>query len=80
MIFSCIFMYMRHLIYKSESYKIIGACMEVHNHLGKSFNEIVYKDALEYKFRKQNIPYQREQEFAVNYKDIILPHKFMLIL
>jgi GxxExxY protein len=54
--------------------------MEVHNHLGKSFNEIVYKDALEYKFRKQNIPYQREQEFAVNYKDIILPHKFMLIL
>jgi GxxExxY protein len=76
MIFSCIFMYMRHLIYKPESYKIIVACMEVHNHLGKGFNEIVYKDALEYEFRKQNIPYQREQEFAVNYKDIILPHKF----
>ncbi len=50
--------------------------MEVHNNLGKGFNEIVYKDALEYEFQKQNIPYQREQEFAVNYKDIVLPHKF----
>ena len=50
--------------------------MDVHNHLGKGFSEIVYKDALEYEFKKQNIPFQREREFAVNYKEIILPHKF----
>jgi GxxExxY protein len=76
MTFSCICLYISYLIHKSESCKIMVACMEVHNHLGKGFNEIVYKDALEYEFRKQNIPYQREQEFAVNYKDIILPHTF----
>lgn len=38
--------------------------------------EIVYKDALEYEFRKTGIPYEREKEYAVNYKGIILPHKF----
>ncbi len=50
--------------------------MEVHNNLGKGFLEIVYKDALEYEFKKQNIPFKREQEFSVNYKDTVLPHKF----
>ena len=67
---------MTEIIYKEESFKIIGLCMEVHNNLGKGFLEIVYKDALEYEFRKYNIPFQREKEYEVNYKDIILPHKF----
>jgi GxxExxY protein len=64
------------LILKEESYKIIGACMEVHNNLGAGFLEIVYKDALEYEFKKAGIPYEREKEYKVNYKGIILPHKF----
>ena len=67
---------MADLIYKEESYKIVGLCMEVHKQLGKGFLEIVYKDALEYEFRKANIPYEREKEYTVNYKGIILPHKF----
>lgn len=67
---------MENLIYKEESYLIIGKCMEVHNNLGPGFLEIVYKDALEYEFRRANIPYQREKEYEVNYKGIILPHKF----
>ena|SRR5690606_21353876 len=64
------------LIYKEEAYKIIGICMEVHNNLGAGFLEIVYKEALEYEFNLAGIPYQREKEFAVNYKGKILPHKF----
>ncbi len=67
---------MAELIYKEESYKIIGLCMEVHRQLGKGFLEIVYKDALEYEFRQANIPYKREKEYTVNYKGIVLPHKF----
>ncbi len=67
---------MTDIIYKEESYKIIGLCMEVHNNLGKGFLEIVYKDALEYEFRKAHIPSEREKEYVVKYKDIILPHKF----
>lgn len=38
---------------KEESFKIIRLCMEVHNQLGAGFLEIVYKDALEYEFKKE---------------------------
>lgn len=50
--------------------------MEVHNNLGAGFLEIVYKDALEYEFQKAAIAYEREKEYIVTYKDIMLPHKF----
>lgn len=64
------------IIHKEESYQIIGICMEVHNNLGAGFSEIVYKDALELEFKNANIEYSREKEYKVNYKGIILPHKF----
>jgi len=64
------------LIYKEESHKIIGLCFEVHNNLGPGFLEIVYKDALEYEFKKANIPYEREKQYDVNYKGITLQHNF----
>ncbi|MBY0348057.1 MAG: GxxExxY protein [Hydrotalea flava] len=67
---------MEKIIYKEESYSIIGVCMEVHKFLGAGFLEIVYKDALEYEFKLAGIPFEREKEYAVNYKDFILPHKF----
>lgn len=65
-------------IYKEETYNIIGICMDVHRTLGKGFMEIVYKDALEYEFNKANIPFQREKEFLIHYKDTILKHKFFV--
>jgi GxxExxY protein len=64
------------IVYKEESYNIIGKCIEVHKHLGKGFLEVVYKDALEYEFQKEGIAFEREKEYSVKYKDIILPHKF----
>ncbi|MGD8306345.1 MAG: GxxExxY protein [Ignavibacteria bacterium] len=67
---------MSQLIFKQESYQIIGKCFEVHNNLGPGFLEIVYKDALEYEFNNAGIPFSREKEYKVNYKGIILPHKF----
>jgi GxxExxY protein len=62
--------------YSKEAYSIIGACMEVHNILGKGFLEVIYKDALEYEFNLRKIPYTREQKLEVFYKDIILPHYY----
>ncbi len=50
--------------------------MEVHRILGKGFLEIVYKDALEYEFKTQNISYEREKKYEIEYKEIILPHHF----
>ena len=60
----------------TETYKIIGILFEVHKNLGKGFSEIVYKDALEFEFQNANIPYEREKEYAVYYKNTILKHKF----
>lgn len=53
------------IYFKDESYDIIGICMEVHNNLGAGFSEIVYKDALEYEFRKANIYFEREREYEI---------------
>lgn len=61
---------------KEETYQIIGICMEVHNNLGPGFLEIVYKDALEVEFNNELIEYEREKEYAVNYKGLTLPHRF----
>ncbi|MHC4138915.1 MAG: GxxExxY protein [Planctomycetota bacterium] len=64
------------LIYREESYKIIGLCMEVHGILGKGHSEVVYKDALEYEFSINQIPFSREKSYKIEYKDIILPRGF----
>jgi GxxExxY protein len=61
---------------KTETESIIGTGIEIHKILGHGFLEIVYKDAFEYEFRKKGIFYQREKEFLIPYKDIILPHLF----
>lgn len=62
---------------KEESYKIIGICMEVHKILGKGHSEVVYKDALEYEFKLNSIPFEREKMYEIKYKDIVLPRKYV---
>ena len=69
---------MNELIYKQESFQIIGICMDVHRNLGAGFIEAVYKDAIEIEFKKLGIPYIREKEFQVIYKDIILDRKYFV--
>lgn len=61
---------------KEETDLIIGIGIEIHKILGHGFLEIVYKDAFEYEFKKRLTLYQREKEFAIPYKETILPHKF----
>lgn len=67
---------MKKLIYPKKSYELVGVCMEVHSILGPGLLEIVYKDALEYEFKQRNIPFEREKQYEVPYKEIILPHHF----
>ena len=61
---------------EEETFKIIGICMEVHRNLGPGLLEVVYKDALEIEFKANNLPFEREKEFSIEYKGVILPHKF----
>lgn len=41
---------MEQILYKAGSFRIVGACMQVYNHLGYGFLEVVYKDAMEIEF------------------------------
>ena len=67
---------MENFYLKEETYEIIGLCMEVHKILGKGFNEIVYKEALQIEFIKKKIPFEREKEYEIEYKDIILSKRY----
>lgn len=64
------------LLFKEESYKIIGAAMEVHRLLGCGFVEPVYQEALEKEFILRGIPYEREKELRINYKGYSLTKTF----
>lgn len=56
------------ILYKQESYAIVGACMDVHGELGMGFLEPVYQEALEREFVLREIPYRREAELTIQYK------------
>jgi GxxExxY protein len=64
-------------LYKGECYKIIGACMDVHNELGCGFLEPVYQEALSVEFAQQNIPFQKEKVLDVFYKSRLLNKKYI---
>ena len=53
---------MEEYLYKTENYKIVGLCMEIHRILGNGLLEVVYKDALEFELQQHKIPYRREKE------------------
>jgi len=64
------------LIYKEESYQIVGACFEVYNFLGAGFLEGVYQECLEIELRNRNIPFESQKEITINYKGIDLVKKY----
>lgn len=57
------------VIYKDESYQIIGICMDIHNYFGHGFSEIVYKDALELEFRKVGMFYDVKKNMKLFIKE-----------
>ena len=59
---------MPEILYKEESYKIVGACMKVHRTLGAGFLEAVYQIALEKEFTSQYIPFSSQVKLPVFYE------------
>ncbi len=64
------------IVYKDESYKIIGAALKVYNMLGPGFLEAVYQEALEIEFQRLGIPYEREKELKIYYDGIELKQTY----
>lgn len=57
------------IVYKEESFKIIGACMKVHRSLGVGFLEAVYEETLEKEFQIQNIPFKKQVKLKLFYEN-----------
>jgi GxxExxY protein len=51
------------IIFKDESYKIIGACMEVYKEKGCGFVEPVYQECLELELAIQGIPFESKKKY-----------------
>lgn len=59
---------MADIIYKEESYRIIGACMEVYNEMGSGYLEAVYQECLEYEFADRGIPFIAQAQLTLRFK------------
>ena len=72
------------ILYKDESYKIIGSCMKVHTELGAGFltsppalsDREGAQEALEKQFIKEKIPYEREKITPIEFDGELLKKKF----
>lgn len=64
------------IIYKEESYQIVGAAFKVYNGLGSGFLEAVYQEALEIEFQRQGIPYEREKDIKIFYDGVELKQSY----
>jgi len=57
------------ILYKEESFKIIGACFNVYKDKGSGFLESVYHECLEIEFRFQGIPFSSQKELELFYRN-----------
>lgn len=64
------------ILYKDESFALMGAAFEVYKQLGKGFLEAVYQEALEYELHKRNIPFEKEKELQIFYDQKPLKQKY----
>ena len=59
---------MTEILFKEESFKIIGACFEVYNEKGSGFVEPVYQECLKLELALQSVPFTAQQELELSYK------------
>ena len=52
--------------------RVIGAAIEVYRNLGSGFLESVYETALAIELNYRNIPFKRQYEMDVKYRDVIV--------
>lgn len=63
---------MTEIIYKKESYAIVGACFEVYNEKGSGFLEAVYQECLGIEFEHQRIPAISKPLLTLSYRGRML--------
>jgi GxxExxY protein len=67
---------MAEIVFREESYRIVGSCLAVFNKLGSGFLESVYQEALEIQFKQDKIPFVKEKKLRIQFDDIQLDKFF----
>lgn len=68
---------MSKILYKEESYRIIGACFDVYNALGYGLLEAVYQEALEIELSDRKIAYTPQPKLDIQYKNRTLKQTYV---
>ncbi|SNR37029.1 GxxExxY protein [Lutibacter flavus] len=68
---------MSKLLFEEETFKVIGACINVHKKLGNGFSESAYRKAVEIEFLNTNIPYEQEKKLPIYYDGELLDEFFI---
>jgi GxxExxY protein len=69
---------MAEVIYREESYKIMGACFEVYKQKGRGFTEPIYQECLALEFQLQGIPFVPQAVVEMDYKGMKLKQYFQV--
>jgi GxxExxY protein len=56
------------LLFRDESYAILGACFEVYKEKGAGFLEAVYQECLGIEFQARGVPYEEKPRLRLTYK------------
>jgi GxxExxY protein len=65
------------LLFRDESFNLIGAAIAVHSELGSGFLEAVYQEALEVEFRKRQIPFKSQAPLPIYYSGQLLEKSYI---
>ncbi len=64
------------IVFREESYRIIGACFEVYKEKGNGFLEAVYQECLAIEFEAREIPFVEKPKLKLDYKGRILQQTY----
>jgi GxxExxY protein len=64
------------IIYKEESYAILGACFNVYKNKGCGFTEAIYQECLEIEFEYLKIPFVPQAQLGLEYRGRRLKQRF----
>lgn len=68
---------MTEILFKEESYKIIGAMFEVYTEMGCGFLESVYQECVEFELTDQQIPFIPQVQLQIKYKHHELKSRYI---
>jgi GxxExxY protein len=68
------------LDFNATTNRIIGACIEVHKHLGPGLLESAYEECLAYELELRGLRFARQKPIPIVYKDVQLDCNYQIDL